>query len=239
VLLHFSDEEKIKCRRWVLDIGVTNHMTGCKTVFSDLDQSIFGTVKFGDGSVVRIEGMYIVLFSCMNGEHHAFTGVYFIPKVTTNIISVGQLDEIGFQTIIEGGVMKIRDVEHRLLVKVLQPTNRLYVLDVELASPVCLAAKWSESNWLWHVRFGHLNFPTLRKLARDGMLRGLPKIEHANQRALFPYQAEFREEEPLRLVHGNLCRPITPAMPTGSHYFLLLVDDCSRFMWLCTVRSKD
>jgi hypothetical protein len=82
--------------------------------------------------------------------------------------------------------MKIRDVEHRLLVKVLQPTNRLYVLDVELASPVCLAAKWSESNWLWNARFGHLNFPTLRKLTRDGMLRGLPEIEHANQRALFP-----------------------------------------------------
>jgi hypothetical protein len=76
-------------------------------------------VKFGYGSVVRIEGMVIVLFSCKNDEHRAFTGVYFIPKLTTNIINVGQLDKIRFQTIIEGGVMKIKDVERCLLTKVL------------------------------------------------------------------------------------------------------------------------
>jgi hypothetical protein len=127
--------------RWVLDTGATNHMTECKTTFSVLDQSLFGTVKFGDGSVVRIEGMGIVLFNYKKGEHCVFTVVYFIPKLITNIISVGQLDEIEFQTIIEGRVMKIRDVERRLLAKVLQSANHLYILDVELGTPVCLAMK--------------------------------------------------------------------------------------------------
>jgi hypothetical protein len=96
VLAHFSDEEKIEYWRWVLDTGATNHMTRCKMTFSDLDQSIFGTVKFGDGLVVTIEGMGTVIFNCKNGEHRVFIGVYFILKLTTNIISVGQLDEIRF-----------------------------------------------------------------------------------------------------------------------------------------------
>jgi hypothetical protein len=34
------------------------------------------------------------------------------------------------------------------------------------------------------------------------------------------------------LVHGNLCGPVTLATPGGRCFFLLLVDDASRFMWV-------
>jgi transposase InsO family protein len=250
VVALISDVEKEECRRWVLDTGTTNHMMGCRSAFSDLDHNVHGTVKFVDGSVVRIEGMGMVLFNCKNGEHHAFVGVYYIPKLNTNIISVGQLDEIGFQTLIEGGIMRIRDGERRLLAKVPKSANRLYVLQVEIATPVCLAMRGSENAWLWHARYGHLNFPALRKLTREEMVHGLPEVEHVDQvcggcltdkhrRASFPRQAEYRAEEILELVHGDLCGPITPATPSGSRYFLLLVNDRSRFMWLRMLRSKD
>jgi hypothetical protein len=60
--------------------------------------------------MVQIEGMSIVLFSGKNGEHQTFTGVYYIPQLTTNIISVGQLDEMGYKTLIDDdGVMRITD----------------------------------------------------------------------------------------------------------------------------------
>jgi hypothetical protein len=89
VFTQISKEEQKECHRWVLNTGATNHMTGCQSTFSDLDQNIHGTIWFGDGSVVQIKGMCTILFQCKNGEHHAFTGVYFIPRLTTNIISVG------------------------------------------------------------------------------------------------------------------------------------------------------
>jgi hypothetical protein len=44
---------------------------------------------------------------------------------------------------------------------------------------------------------------------------------------------------PLELVHGDLCGPISPATPAGNRYFLLLVDDYSRFMWVKLLRTKD
>jgi hypothetical protein len=111
VVACLSDAEQQECHRWVLDTGATNHMTGCKSAFSDLDRAIHGTVRFEDGSVVQIEGIGTVLFSGKNGEHRAFTGVYYIPRLTTNIISVGQLDEMGYKTLIDDGVMRIRDSE--------------------------------------------------------------------------------------------------------------------------------
>jgi hypothetical protein len=96
VFTQFSDAEKTECRWWVLDTGATNHMMGCRSTFSELDWSIHDTVNFGDGSLVQIEGMGTVLFSGKNGEHRAFLGVYYIPRLNANIISMGQLDKIGF-----------------------------------------------------------------------------------------------------------------------------------------------
>jgi transposase InsO family protein len=39
-------------------------------------------------------------------------------------------------------------------------------------------------------------------------------------------------------VHGDLCGPVTPATLGGRHYFLLLVDDLSRYMWVMILGSK-
>ena len=48
----------------------------------------------------------------------------------------------------------------------------------------------------------------------------------------FPNTAKYRVTETLELVHGDLCGPITPATPGGRKYFIFLVDDYSRYMWL-------
>jgi hypothetical protein len=55
----------------------------------------------------------------------------------------------------------------------------------------------------------------------------------------FPEQAKYRARELLDLVHGNLCGPIAPATSGGNKYFLLLVDDLSRYMWVVAIPSKD
>jgi len=43
----------------------------------------------------------------------------------------------------------------------------------------------------------------------------------------------------LELVHGDLCGPISPANPGGRSYFLLLVDDATRYMWVALLTTKD
>jgi hypothetical protein len=64
-------------------------MSGSRAAFSELDHGVVGTVRFGDGSVVKIEGGGVVLFSCKNGEHRRLNAVYYIPRLDTNLISVG------------------------------------------------------------------------------------------------------------------------------------------------------
>ena len=144
VFAAFDAAEDRDPKRWVLDTGATNHMTGSRGAFSDLDTGIIGTVRFGDGSVVKIEGRGTVLFACKNGEHRTLANTYFIPRLTTNIISIGQLDEVGFQVLVEQGVMRIRDEERRLLAKIHRSPSRLYMLDAEIARSVCFATHAKE-----------------------------------------------------------------------------------------------
>ena len=58
------------------------------------------------------------------------------------------------------------------------------------------------------------------------------------RRLPFPQPASFRAKERLELVQGDLCGPMTPATPGGRRYFLLLVDDFSRYMWVMVLGSK-
>lgn len=46
----------------------------------------------------------------------------------------------------------------------------------KLTALVCLLSKLEEAAWLWHARYGHLNFRALRELATKEMVDGLPRI---------------------------------------------------------------
>ncbi|KAK3122095.1 hypothetical protein QOZ80_8BG0665070 [Eleusine coracana subsp. coracana] len=238
-----------KCDGWCLDTGATHHMTGRQEYFSDLDTSIRGSVKFGDASGVEIKGVGSILFTAKSGEHRLLTGVYYIPALRNSIISLGQLDKNGSRMEIENGLLRVWDPRGRLLAKVKRGSNHLYILHIEVAQPLCLAARRDDDAWRWHERFGHLNFEALKQLGVKEMVRDLPHIDHVEQlcdvcvltkqrRFPFPQQTSFRAKERLELVHGDLCGPVTPATPGGRRYFLLLVDDLSRYMWVMVLGSK-
>lgn len=160
------------------------------------------------------------------------------------------LDETVCQTLVEDCFMMVRDRQRRVLAKVPRSCNQLNIVHLQLIRPVCLAVHASETAWRWHTCFGHQHFDGLERLARKGMVRGLLLIQHNEQvcdacliekqrRSLFPQQASYRATELLELVHGDLYGPISPLRPGGKKYFLLLVDDHNRYMWLFLLHSKD
>jgi hypothetical protein len=171
VFADLDPEEEHNNGRWVLDTGATNHMTSVKHFFTELDMQVCGTIRFGDGSVIRIEGRGTIILTCRNGDHQTLMGVYYIMHLKTSIISIGQLDETGCSMNINGGVLHIYDQSQRLLIKVLRSPSRLDLLNVQVGQSVCLAARTSDAAWLWHGQFGHLNFGSLRRLASQGMVR--------------------------------------------------------------------
>ncbi|XP_066311296.1 uncharacterized protein [Miscanthus floridulus] len=122
-----ADQEQ----RWYLDSGASNHMTGSKASFSELDDDITDTVKFGDGSRVTIQGRVTIIFRCQNGEQRVLTDVYYIPQLRSSIISISQLDERDSEVLIKDKVLRIREREQRLIAKVKRSLNWLYLLNLK------------------------------------------------------------------------------------------------------------
>lgn len=80
---------------WYLDNGANNHMTGRRSKFKDLDEGVTDQVKFSDGSTVKIERKGTITFKCKNDEERLLREVYFIATLHNNIVSLGQLSEVG------------------------------------------------------------------------------------------------------------------------------------------------
>ena len=81
-----SGEDKLD--GWYLDSGATHNLTGCHELFSNLDTSVRGSVRFGDASRVEIQGVGSIMFQAKTGEHRVLHGVYFIPALRNSIMSL-------------------------------------------------------------------------------------------------------------------------------------------------------
>ncbi|MFS7948949.1 putative RNA-directed DNA polymerase [Helianthus anomalus] len=66
---------------WYLDNGASNHMTGVRSHFRELDEKVTGQVRFGDGSHVEIKGIGSILLECLNQEQKIVSQVYYIPSL--------------------------------------------------------------------------------------------------------------------------------------------------------------
>ena len=104
LMLHevvFLNEEKVKPNTfetnldksnvWYLDNGASNHMTGDRSYFTMLDETITRNVKFGDDSRIDIKGKGSISFIFKDGVKKTMSNVYFIPALRSNIISLGQV----------------------------------------------------------------------------------------------------------------------------------------------------
>ena len=45
--------------------------------------------------------------------------------------------------------------------------------------------------------------------------------------------------QPLKLVHTDICGPMPERSLGGSRYFITFVDDCTRKVWVYSIKSKD
>jgi transposase InsO family protein len=242
-------KEETQQNIWYLDTGCSNHMCGDKEAFSDLDESFHSSVKFGDNSIVSFMGKGKVTDQTKGNSTHTIANVLFVPELKTNLLSVGQLQEKGYEISIKDGVCQIQDGKLGLIAQVNMTANRMFPLYLHNTTQSCLLAQLKDGAWLWQFHYGHLNFGGLKTLHQKNMMMGLPQItapsqvceecvvskQHRNQ---FPQGKPWRAKKVLELVHSDICGPITPHSNGGKSYVITFIDDYSHKTWVYFLQEK-
>jgi hypothetical protein len=125
----------------------------------------------------------------------------------------------------------------------------LYKLDVTVESHQALLSTSVSTEELWHLRYGHLNLKDLVLLQRKDMVKGLPvfKNEHVEcdgcalgkqHRNEFPMRTDKWKRYFLELVHIDVCGSMQTKSLGGASYFLIFIDDRTRFTWVYFIRKK-
>ncbi|KAL8143062.1 hypothetical protein V2J09_016094 [Rumex salicifolius] len=96
LLLVYKDKGGEEQNTWYLDTGDSNHMCGRRDMFVEIDESIKGSVDFGDDSKIYVKGKGGILFRAKDGSYQVISNVYFVPNMTSNILCIGQLLEKGY-----------------------------------------------------------------------------------------------------------------------------------------------
>ena len=169
--IHNGQIMQIKKNKWILDSGCSRHMTGNPDMLNDIIYKDRGLVNFGDNS----KGYVIGIGKVGNSETPIITNVLIVKNLKHNLLSISQLCNEGYKIKFEKDKCHIVDNNSTIIFEGIRKKN-IYILSMKVSNDnLCLLANTSD-HWIWHKRFGHLNFKLLSRLSKHDLVRGLPKM---------------------------------------------------------------
>nr|GEW55328.1 hypothetical protein [Tanacetum cinerariifolium] len=180
--------------------------------------------------------------------------VYFVEGLGHNLFFVGQFCDSDLEVAFRQHTCFICNLEGVDLLTGSRGNNlnTLSLGDMMASSHICLLSKASKTkSRLWHRRLSHLNFGTINHLARQILIRGLPKLKFEkdhlcsacamgkSKKKSHKPKSEYTNQEKLYLLHMDLCGPMCIKSVNGKKYILVISDDYSRFTWVKCLRSND
>ncbi|GJR26222.1 retrovirus-related pol polyprotein from transposon TNT 1-94 [Tanacetum coccineum] len=91
---------------------------------------------------------------------------------------------------------------------------------------------------------------TINQLAKQGLVKGLPKLKYTkdhlcsacqmgkSKKEPHPHKLEPSMNEKLQMLHMDLCGPMRVESINRKRYILVIIDDHSRFTWVKFLRTK-
>lgn len=155
---------------WIIDSGSSHHMTGDKTNFEHFEHYNGGSVRFGNNEPCYVKGKgFIILTKGIKCEN-----AYWFEGLRHNLLSVAQLNNIGYKVEFTNGKAKLLDGKENPVGTGNQTKGNLFYLD--LTKNTCLLAQIEEI-WLWHKRMCHGNFDNLVTMSKKKRVRGIPNLK--------------------------------------------------------------
>jgi hypothetical protein len=249
----------------VLDSGATHHMVKSKKHLSNVKECTDRSIRTANGAIMPVAKM-----GEMKVQNVKLTEVAFVPTATVNLISVQQLSEEGCSVVFDKTKATVFNSSKKELM-VFPKRGKLYVCDPsdhghENASAFSGEVSDSTSTklLLWHRKFGHASMKVLRKMIRNGAVKGMElsllqlPVDHklncevcirgkSHRQSHSKTRPEhYKASEVLDCVHSDLSGKVH--VPEGQEvpiksvqsikYVLTIIDEFSRKLFVFLLRKK-
>ncbi|GJT06624.1 retrovirus-related pol polyprotein from transposon TNT 1-94 [Tanacetum coccineum] len=169
--------------------------------------------------------------------------VYYVEGLGHNLFFVEQFCDSVLEVAFRKHTCFVRNLEGVDLLSGSHGSN-LYTISMAKmmkSSPIFLLFKASKTkSWLWHRRISHLNFGTINKLAKQGLVNGFPKLKYTKDHLCSACQMGKIKKE---------SHPDKPKPSTNEKLQMLHMDLCGRmrvesinkkrYTWVKFLRTKD
>ncbi|GJW35258.1 retrovirus-related pol polyprotein from transposon TNT 1-94 [Tanacetum coccineum] len=224
-------------------------MTGHRDKLINFVSKIFRMVQYGNDHFAAIMG-----YEDLQMGNILISRVYYVKGLGHNLFSIGQFCDLDLEVAFRKYICIVRNLEGVDLLSGSSGSN-LYTIsmaDMMKSSPICVLSKASKTkSWLWHRRLSHLNFGTINKLTKQGLVKGLPKLKYTkdhlcstckigkSKKESHPHKPELSTNEKLQMLHMDLCGLIRVESINKKRYILVIVDYYSHFTCVKFLRTKD
>jgi hypothetical protein len=184
--------------------------------------------------------------------------VLFAPEANVRLVSIHQLNRLGYTTIFHSGRCRLIDKHNILLADCAPGSSNLYALPgahVHPAEPNVLRAlpalQTIPNLETWHRRLCHANHNTVLGMARSGAAAGMTvdlslapqACEHCvlgkQARSPVPKEREgARATKRLEKVYVDLSGPHSVMSRSGFKYIMNFIDDHSGYNWTRLLKAK-
>ena len=225
---------------WILDSGAANHMTGSIASLTDIRDTVSLPVKLPDGRITLATRTGTAILSSILTVQN----VLFVDGLQCHLISVSQLARQKtciFQITDKLGL--IQDRITKTLIGVAEQLNGLYFVR-GMEFPEAVHQDKPVTSDVLHNRLGHpshrvLDFLPISVTYDSSSRNKVCEIcTRAKQtRCSFPTSSN-KTMALFEMVHCDLWGPYRTPSRCGARYFLTIIDDFSRSVWLYLLPTK-
>ena len=177
--------------------------------------------------------------------------VLYVPELSFNLLSISRITDCGKTVTFDEFTCDIICEDGEIIGSAIK-NGCLYYLSCKNIKQRVNAERDSAGVNVWHQRYGHLNETSLKQLAKGELVDGISCDDLSDRLDFcescvngklhctpFPTTGGKRADEPLGLVHSDVCGKINSKSLSGGEYFLTFIDDKTRYVGLYLTRKSE
>ncbi|CAL1375244.1 unnamed protein product [Linum trigynum] len=230
---------------WILDSGASDHIACTLAVFKQARSVSNQFVYLPNGS--KVEVSHIGSVQIPNGL--ILQDVLLVPSFTFNLVSISKLThDLPISLLFESDSCHIQDQTTKNLIGSAKQDRGLYHLTLPSRSTSDISSHQVATTYnflphqidLWHWRLGHPSRDRENQATgcNRTSFKHCPTCHLAKQKKLpFPI-SDSRAISAFDMVHVDIWGPLAVKSHDGFSYFLSIVDDHTRSVWVFLMKQK-